>query len=97
MKQNTRATSAPWWKFGFVWMVFAGPAVVVVASLVTAYIAVTSSPNELVSEDNFRTGAEMNSSVSDAERAASMAPALKARNHAQTGVLPTLQNAVQKP
>lgn len=97
MKQNTRGTSAPWWRFGFVWMVFAGPALAVLASLITAYIAVTSSPNELVSEDNFRKGDQMNSTVSDAERAASMAPALKARNHAQTGVPPTTLNSVPKP
>lgn len=96
MKQSMHATPAPWWKFGFVWMVFAGPAVVVVASLVTAYIAVTS-PNELVNEDNFRKGTEMSNSLSDAEQAASMAPALKARNHAQTGVVPAPQNVVQKP
>jgi hypothetical protein len=96
MKQSAHATSAPWWKFGFVWMVFGGPAVVVVASLVTVYIAMTS-PNELVNEDNFRKGAEMSNSLSEAERAASMAPAVKARNHAQTGVLPTPPNMAQKP
>jgi hypothetical protein len=27
--------SAPWWRFGHVWLVIAGPAVVVVASFVT--------------------------------------------------------------
>jgi hypothetical protein len=96
MNQSTHTTSGPWWKFGFVWMVFALPALVVVAALVTAYIAVTS-PNELVNEDNFRRGAEMNGSLSDAEHAASMAPALKARNHAQTGVVPEVLKGVQKP
>ena len=32
---------APWWKFGHVWMVIAGPALVVVASFATYYIAVS--------------------------------------------------------
>jgi hypothetical protein len=31
----------PWWKFGHVWLVVAGPAVVVVASFVTLYLAIT--------------------------------------------------------
>lgn len=32
--------SAPWWKFPIVWLVVGGPALVVVASLVTMVIAV---------------------------------------------------------
>lgn len=31
----------PWWKFGHVWLVVAGPAVVVVASFITLYLAIT--------------------------------------------------------
>ena len=88
MQENTLVSPAPWWKFGFVWMVFAGPAIVVVASFITLYLAMTR-PNELVTEENFRQSAESNASLStDAERAASLAPAMKARNHAQTGVVP---------
>ena len=30
----------PWWKFGHVWLVIAGPAAVVIAGLATAWIAV---------------------------------------------------------
>ena len=56
MQQTTLVSSAPWWKFGMVWMVFAGPAIVVVASFITFYLAVTR-PDELVTEDNFRQGA----------------------------------------
>ena len=29
----------PWWRYGMVWLVLGGPAAVVVASLVTGYIA----------------------------------------------------------
>jgi uncharacterized protein len=37
----TEETSKPWWRFGYLWLVLAGPAVVVVASLVTLYLAIT--------------------------------------------------------
>lgn len=30
----------PWWRYPIVWMVFAGPAAVVVASLYTAHLAI---------------------------------------------------------
>jgi len=69
----------PWWKFGRLWMVIAGPAVVVVASFVTLYLAL-SSPNtvlETKSAEQSHTGV-----------GASLAPAMTARNHAATGVVP---------
>ena len=40
----------PWWKFGHVWLVISGPAIVVVAGFVTLYLAVTR-PDPVVSED----------------------------------------------
>ena len=95
MQQNTLGSSAPWWKFGYVWLVFAGPAVVVVASFITLYLAVTR-PDPVISEDFYQKRIEVNKIVGDAVNAASMAPALKARNHAATGVLPT-SNAASKP
>lgn len=60
----------PWWKFGHVWLVFAGPAVVVVASFITLYLAI-KIPDPVVS------------SYGQAENSA---PAMQARNHAATGV-----------
>ena len=39
-----------WWQFGHVWLVIALPAVVVVASFITLYLAV-SRPNEIISDD----------------------------------------------
>ncbi|MDA8454194.1 FixH family protein [Acidovorax sp. GBBC 3334] len=72
----------PWWKFGHVWLVIAGPAVVVVAGLATAWLAV-SKPDPVLAEDYYRRGIEINRTL---ERAGSdgMAPAMKARNHAAT-------------
>lgn len=69
----------PWWKFGHVWMVIAGPAVVVVASFITLYLAL-SSPNTVL-----ETGSV---AQSHAGAGASLAPAMTARNHAATGVVP---------
>jgi len=76
----------PWWKFGHVWLVIAGPAVVVVAGVVTAIIAV-SAPDPVVRSDYYRQGIEINKTLGGAE-SSSLAPALQARNHAATGVQP---------
>ena len=69
----------PWWKFGHVWMVIAGPAVVVVASFMTLYLAL-SSPNTVLETASV--------AQSHAGADASLAPAMTARNHAATGVVP---------
>jgi len=70
----------PWWKFGHVWMVFAGPAVVVVASFITLYLAI-KIPDPVVTSY----GQESKAAV---PASGNMAPAMQARNHAATGVPP---------
>ena len=88
MKNNSLNASAPWWKFGHVWLVFAGPAVVVVASFVTLYLAV-SRPDPVISEEFYQKRVEVNNILVNAAymgNSASLAPAEKARNHAATGV-----------
>lgn len=67
----------PWWKFGHVWLVVAGPAVVVVASFITLYLAI-KTPDPVVNE-------ELRGQTSPAAKA-ELAPAMQARNHAATGV-----------
>jgi len=74
---NTRH-SAPWWSFAHVWMVIAGPAVVVVASFITLYLAI-SSPNTVLPTEPLAQAQTVQSN---------MAPAMLARNHAATGVAP---------
>jgi hypothetical protein len=93
MQENNSGSPAPWWKFGYVWFVFAGPVIVVVASFVTFYLAVTR-PDEVVTEDYYRKGIEINNTMG-ADAAASLAPALQARNHAQTGVAAKLPASVK--
>ena len=73
----------PWWKFPHVWMVFGLPAVVVVASFITLYLAI-KIPDPVVSSYG---RAEQAEEIQPAEPVVgNMAPAMQARNHAATGV-----------
>lgn len=83
--KDNAAPARPWWKFGHVWMIIAGPALVVVAGFVTLYLAVRT-PDPVVSEDYYRQGIEINKTL--AADPASLAPAVQARNHAATGAPP---------
>jgi uncharacterized protein len=40
MKKDETTKPAPWWTHGHVWLLIAGPALVVIASVITAWIAV---------------------------------------------------------
>lgn len=75
----------PWWNFGYVWLVISGPLVVVIASIITVYLAL-GTPDPVIN-DYYRKGMEINKTL-NAERD-SMAPALQARNNAATGIKPT--------
>ena len=74
------------WPCGHVWLVVAGPLVVVVASFITLYLAVTR-PDPVVSEDYYQKGININQ-TRQAGQDASLAPAMQARNHAATGIVP---------
>jgi hypothetical protein len=85
MNASNSVSSAPWWKFGHVWLIISGPALVVVAAFITLYIAL-SRPDPVVAEDYYRQGMEINKTLN--APATSLAPAMQARNHAATGVVP---------
>jgi uncharacterized protein len=70
----------PWWKYGHLWLVISGPLVVVVAALITGWIAVRQQ-DPVLSQDYYRKGIEINKTL---EQQGSMAPAVAARNHAAT-------------
>ncbi len=80
----TAATTSPspWWKFGRVWLVLSGPAVVVVASFITFYLAAVGQ-DPVIDDDYYRHGTEL--SRAPAEDAGDMTPSTLARNHAATG------------
>jgi uncharacterized protein len=73
--------SQSWWKYGHLWLVISGPLIVVVAACVTGWIAMRGQ-DPVLSEDYYKQGIEINRTL---EKNTTMAPALQARNHAQTG------------
>ncbi len=75
-----------WWQYGYVWLIIAGPLLVVIAGFITLYLAI-SQPDPVIDEDYYRKGIEINKTL-NAKRD-SLAPALQARNHAATGIKPT--------
>lgn len=71
---DREASSGPWWRHGMMWLVLGGPAVVVVAAIITAVIAIRGA--DVIVKDP--TDGRLD------KAAQSQAPAVKARNHAAT-------------
>jgi len=78
-KNELPAPEDRWWRHPLLWMVIAGPALVVVASFVTFWYA-WQSPDSLVAENYYRRGVEINKTLADKK----LMPALAGRNHAAT-------------
>ena len=74
----------PWWAYGYVWLLLAGPSAVIAAGAVTVVLA-ASDPDPVI-DDYYRKGIEINQRLN--AEANALAPAMKARNHAATGVIP---------
>ncbi|PKO45882.1 MAG: hypothetical protein CVU29_07935 [Betaproteobacteria bacterium HGW-Betaproteobacteria-22] len=81
-QHNSTLQKTKWWQSGYAWLVFAGPAIVVMASLTTVYIAVNGQDPVLAHEDSAGTSAKALS----VEQKNALEPAIRARNHAATGV-----------
>ena len=89
MDYQTSSAPQPWWRFGYVWLVLSGPAIVVVAGFVTLYLAM-SGADPVIDKNYYQKGIEINRTLAD--KPESLAPAMQARNHAATGVKsPTAQ------
>jgi uncharacterized protein len=88
MRNEIPGNALPWWKHGHVWLVIAGPAVVVIAGFVTLFIAVRI-PDPIVAEDYYRQGIEINKTLEGGS--IQLAPAVEARNHAATGTIPAVK------
>lgn len=80
-QEQTSTQHTRWWKSGFAWLVLGGPAAVVVASLITVYIAVNGQDPILAHEEN-----DPKPKAGSIEEKNSLEPAVRARNHAATGV-----------
>jgi uncharacterized protein len=80
----------PWWREAYVWLVIGGPLAVIVAGLVTAYIAV-SNPDPVIDQSNYKKSAvtrAQSDGVLTAAELAALQPAQKGRNHAAAPVVP---------
>jgi len=74
-----------WWRYGYVWFLIAGPLLVIIAGIITAYIAV-HSPDPVIDQNYYQHGLDINKTLKAQKD--SLAPAIQARNHAATGVTP---------
>lgn len=83
-KATNQSLSDPWWRHGHVWMVIAGPLIVVIASFVTLYLAIRT-PDPVYSDAPRSAGAAAHRPA-DEPGSSALAPAMQARNHAATGV-----------
>lgn len=81
IKSKADISSRPWWKFGYVWLVIGGPAVVVVAGFYTLWLAI-ETPDPVIDSAYYRKGIEINSTLKDTEKG--LVPAVSGRNHAAT-------------
>jgi hypothetical protein len=82
----------PWWKLWHMWLIVAGPLAVVIASFFTLYLAIVN-PDDVV-ESYYHKDVEINKEI-EAERNG-LAPAVRARNHAATGVDAPVSREVSK-
>lgn len=90
-----KVTGKPWWHYGLAWLVFGGPAAVVVACMITIYLAVNGQ-DPVLDHDYYQKGININTELEAAEAAKlearstaeknALEPAGLARNHAATGV-----------
>ena len=75
--EQTRDVKKAWWRFPMMWLIVGGPAVVVVASMLTLALAI-HYPEVIIDEHVPATTA------ASQQDSAAMLPAIKARNHAAT-------------
>lgn len=88
MSATQEVSSGPWWKYGHMWMVVGGPSVVVLASMVTIYLAVTR-PDPVYAD---APATQQVQRAGDPSTGSAMTPAKDARNHAAA---PGLANVLE--
>ena len=66
-----KSPSRPWYREPWPWLLMAGPAIVIVAGLVTAWLAVTSSDG-LVTEDYYKQGLAVGETLARSRHAEKM-------------------------
>lgn len=66
-----RSDNQPWYKQRWPWLLMAGPIVVIVAGVITAWLAVTSNDG-LVTDDYYKQGMEVNQTLHRDQQASSL-------------------------
>ena len=84
--RTQRLDKGPWYREPWPWIIMAGPAAVVVAGVVTAWIAF-SGADGLVADDYYKQGLAINKVLAREQRAAELGLAAKARWDASSGAL----------
>lgn len=92
MKHESPNDDKPWWSYGHVWLVISGPVAVIFACIVTFYF-IANSPNQIVSGQDI----EIEHIRSSKTIESGDAPAMMARNHAATGVIPAPKVSPELP
>jgi len=68
---SPRTPVPPWYRQRWPWLLIAGPAIVVVASMITLWLAVTSD-DAIVADDYYKRGLSINERLQRVERAAAL-------------------------
>lgn len=71
MNHKMNASTPPWYREPWPWLLMLGPAIVIVAGLVTAYLAVVSNDG-LVEDDYYKQGLTVNQRMARDQRAAEL-------------------------
>jgi hypothetical protein len=71
----------PWWRFGYVWLVLSGPLLVVIASVVSGWIAFQGNDTDFKKDDET---VKHNLQLARPEQRKALTPAVQGRNHAAT-------------
>jgi uncharacterized protein len=86
-----KSPAVPWWRVPHMWLVVGGPALVVVAGIVTAIIA-TNGADPVLNKEDFERDLKAATSHLDGKAKTDaligMQPAGQARNHAASPVVP---------
>ena len=80
--QHPTCDTQPWWHYGHVWLIIAGPAAVIVAGFITLAIAI-GTPDPVIADDYYRRGLDIDKTLA-AQKDLQLAPAMQSRNHVVT-------------
>jgi hypothetical protein len=81
MSSESSHFSQPWWRFGHVWLVLSGPLLVVIASVVSGWIAFQGNDTDFKKDDEMVKSTLMKAAP---EQRDALTPAIQGRNHAAT-------------